>query len=113
MEAKERIKYYEKALRLLEGKKFKGYTQIMWITPNWFTNESGVCELISLLVNNFKTFGRCDISQFPEFEIFRPTDEERDEEGQLVFWWKCDNRMARVIALTMCIEMAKGNINVE
>lgn len=112
MEAKERIKYYEKALRLLEGKKFKG---IPAYSPelNWFTNESGVCELISLLVNNFKTFGRCDISQFPEFEIFRPTDEERDEEGQLVFWWKCDNRMARVIALTMCIEMAKGNINVE
>lgn len=111
MEAKERIKYYENALRLLEGKKFKNYTLIHWVTPNWFKNESGVCELFGLLHSNFEKIGR-NISQFHEFEIFRPTLEEQAEEQEPVFWWEENNRIARVIALTMCIEMAKGNIDV-
>ena len=111
MEAKERIKYYEKALRLLEGKGIKK-DKVRWVTLNWYKKESGVCELFGLLLSDFEKVGR-DISQFTEFQSFYPTDEERTEEGEPVFWWKEDNRIARVIALTMCIEMAKGNIEVE
>ncbi len=111
MEAKERIKYYEKTLRLLEGKGIKK-TQSWWVTPKWFKEKSGICELLGLLLSDFENT-RPDISQFPEFQFFHPTDEELAEEGETAFWWEMKNRIARVIALTMCIEMAKGNIEVE
>ena len=104
MDVKERIKYYEKALRLLEGKGIKK-NRVRWTTPNWFKNESGICELLGILLNNFEKIGRCDIFLFPEFGVFQPTYQEQTEEEELVFWWNEDNRIARVIALTMCIEI--------
>ena len=109
MTPKQRFKHYEEALRML--KKGNPYEHFHHMSNNWFLNNSGICELLSLSAyGDLKDLKK---GNFPEFDLFQPTYRERIKEQKesktekSSFWWAEDNRTVREVVLLLCIQMVK------
>lgn len=112
MTPKQRLKCYEKALRML--KKGKPYEDFHHMSNDWFLDNSGICELLNLSAyGELKDLKKGD---FPEFDLFQPTSKEHIKEHREAktknsnFWWAEDNRTVREVVLLLCIQMVQDEI---